>query len=255
MGANPMPAEIAAAFARHERIAFQFSGGRDSLCALHLLRPYWDQMTVYHLWTGDDFPETQKVVREVADLVPHFVSVAGRVAQTQAEFGHPTDLMPCSATPMGHIRTGSLVPLIDRYDCCYRSIMLPMYERMRADGITLIVRGQRDGDLANPPGRSGSVDGEVEVLFPIQSWTTEHVMLALAAMGVEPTPFYAAGMASTPTCMTCTAWWDEGRAAYLAKHHPAQHLIYLERLDIVADALRPHVECLDAELGGDHGHP
>ncbi|UIF90839.1 phosphoadenosine phosphosulfate reductase family protein [Cupriavidus sp. UYPR2.512] len=239
--------DIAAAFARHERIAFQFSGGRDSLCALHLLRPYWAAMTVYHLRTGDDFPETQKLVREIANLVPHLALVDGVVGEVRAEFGLPSDLIPTSATTIGRIHTGG-PRLQDRYDCCARTIMLPMQARMKADGITLIVRGQRDTDYAAPVTRSGDVHDGIELLYPIQSWTTEQVMLALDAMGVEAPRFYAEGCKGALDCMTCTAWWDEGRAAYLAKHHPAKYAEYQRKLTLVADALRPHVAHLDREL-------
>jgi phosphoadenosine phosphosulfate reductase len=241
---------VASAFARHERIAFHLSGGRDSLCTLHLLRPYWDRLTVYHLQTGDDFPETQQLVREAAERVPRFVLVRGRVAETRAEFGLPTDLMPCNATPFGQLRTGS-TPLIARWDCCMRSIMAPMHERMLADGITLIVRGQRDEEYQRAPMRSGDVDpvSGIEVLYPIQSWTAEMVMLALNAMGVAPAPFYAHGSYTTPECMTCTGFWDQGRADYLREYHPVKFHEYQQGIDRVADAIRPHLAHLDRELG------
>lgn len=243
---------VADAFNRHERIAFHLSGGRDSLCALHLLRPYWDFMTVYHLQTGDDFPETQKVVREAAAMVPHFKVVQGRVAETRQQFGLPTDLMPCNATPFGQMRTGA-TPLISRWDCCARSIMVPMYERMLADEITLIVRGQRDEEYQRAPMRSGDIDpvSGIEVLYPIQTWTAEMVMLALNAMDVDPAPFYAHGSYTTPECMTCTGFWDQGRARYLARYHPMKFVEYRDGLNRVADALRPHLAHLNNELPED----
>lgn len=240
---------IAAAFARHERIAFQFSGGRDSLCALFMLRPYWARMTVYHLATGDDFPETQAIVANVAAAVPRFVQVDGYSRQTREAFGLSTDLMPANATRMGFVQSGTPVPMIHRYDCCARSIMLPMWQRMQADGITLIVRGQRAEDLANPPARSGAVDGGIELLFPIEGWTTEQVMLALDAMDVPVPRFYAEGMDKAPECMTCTAWWNERRGAYLAKYHREQHRLYQQHMGVIAAALRPYVDQLDSELG------
>ena len=41
------------AVARHEKIGFQFSGGRDSVAALHVMRPHWDRMAIYITDTGD----------------------------------------------------------------------------------------------------------------------------------------------------------------------------------------------------------
>ena len=38
---------------RHERIALQFSGGKDSLALWGLMRPHLDRVVVYHVDTGD----------------------------------------------------------------------------------------------------------------------------------------------------------------------------------------------------------
>lgn len=37
---------------RHERVVLFFSGGKDSLTCLLLLRPYWDRLTVCWINTG-----------------------------------------------------------------------------------------------------------------------------------------------------------------------------------------------------------
>jgi 3'-phosphoadenosine 5'-phosphosulfate sulfotransferase (PAPS reductase)/FAD synthetase/ubiquinone/menaquinone biosynthesis C-methylase UbiE len=210
---------IASAFTRHARIGFQFSGGRDSTAALYLLRPYWDRMTVYHLDTGDQFPETRAVVAQVEKDVP-LVRIYSDVAKVREQHGLASDLVPVDNTDIGRMVSGRQVKLQSRYDCCARTLMLPMHERMRRDGITLIVRGQRDDEYAAPPKRSGESGDGFEVLYPIQTWTGEQVSAYLKDNGLPLAQFYERGARRAPECMGCTAWWDEGRAGYMRDHHP-----------------------------------
>ena len=43
---------------RHDKIALQFSGGKDSLAVLYLCKEWWNKITVVWLNTGSAFPET-----------------------------------------------------------------------------------------------------------------------------------------------------------------------------------------------------
>lgn len=225
---------VESAFARHRRIGFQFSGGRDSTAALYLLRPFWDRMTVYHLDTGDQFPETRAVVEAVErDLGRPLTRITGDVEAVRAEHGLASDLVPVDNTPFGRRVSGKPVKIISRYECCYLSLMAPMQARMVADGITLVVRGQRDDEYAVPPLRTGETDSGMEALYPIQSWTGDEVSAFLVAEGLPLAPYYERGARRAPECMGCTAWWDEGRAAYLRDWHPVAFTQYQQRMAIV----------------------
>ncbi|XVJ69963.1 MAG: methyltransferase domain-containing protein [Rhizobacter sp.] len=222
---------VASAFARHDRIAFQFSGGRDSTAALYLLRPYWDRMSVYHLDTGDQFPETQAVVRKVeSDMAAEMIRIVGDVEAVRRDHGFSSDVIPVDNTELGRKVSGRSVKIIGRYECCARALMQPMHDRMIADGITLIVRGQRDDEYSAPPMRSGQYGGGFEVLYPIQSWSASDVDDYLSKESLPVAPFYSAGMKRAPECMGCTAWWDEGRAAYLKQNHPVKFEAYRSRM-------------------------
>src|SRR5262245_5370823 len=63
----PTPASI---LDRHEHIALQFSGGKDSLAVAYLQRPFWDRLTFYHGDSGDLLPEVREIVDQIAALVP-----------------------------------------------------------------------------------------------------------------------------------------------------------------------------------------
>lgn len=237
---------------RHRgHIGFQFSGGRDSTAALYLLRDRWAEMTVYHLDTGDQFPETQEVVRRVrADVEAaggRFEVIETDVRARREAVGYPSDLVPVDNTTFGRLVSGESLRITSRYECCAGALMDPMHERMVADGITLLVRGQRDDEYARPPMRSGDVADGFEVFYPLQDWTADQVQAFLEERGLPVAPFYRAGMRRAPECMGCTAWWDEGRADYLRVHHPQEHAVLLQRLADIRAAVGRSMAWLNHE--------
>jgi phosphoadenosine phosphosulfate reductase len=227
----------ASAFARHKRIAFQFSGGRDSTAALYLLRPYWYFMTVIHLDTGDQFPETRAVVAAVGrDLLAagvELVVLHSDVNNYREQVGLASDLVPVDNIQFGRLVSGREVKVVGRYECCAQNLMLPMNRAMLERGITLLVRGQRDDEYAIPPMRSGDVQDGFEVLYPIQAWNGEQVSKYLSDNALPLAKFYERGAKRAPECMGCTAWWDEGRAEYLKQYHPAKFEDYRKNMKVI----------------------
>lgn len=239
--------DINAILARHERIALQVSGGRDSIACLTLLKPHWDRLTVYWLNTGAAYPETVALMDKIAAQVPRFVRIEGRQPQVIEQFGLPTDILPANATPMGIAGSGQGVPMQDRYSCCLRSIMLPLHERMVADGITLIIRGQKNADRLKSTLRSGQVENGIEYLFPIEDWDARQVMRFLQDQGA-PIPRFYEMLNAAPDCMTCSAWWEEGAARYLRRYHYPQYLENQKRLDIINQAVGEHIAAFNKEV-------
>lgn len=240
--------EIEAVLARHERIALQLSGGRDSIACLFYLADYLDRITVYTLDTGDMFPETRRALEQLRPMIPNYQVIDGNVAGVVAQYGLPSDLVPVSHTPAAYFSDRPPEFLIqDRYSCCARTIMAPMHQRMIEDGITLIIRGQRNADAHKSTVRSGQVIDSFEVLMPIEDWTTDEVMGYLEAVGA-PIPRFYETMNMAPDCMTCSGWWEEGRGAYLAKYHPAASDTYQARLDLIQQAAAGHINQFNGEL-------
>lgn len=236
----------------HQRIAFQFSGGKDSLAGLHMLREHWDKMTVYWLDTGDGFPEVREVVDRVAGLVPRFVRIESSAQRVIQDHGLPTDLVPASCTPMGIEATGGGTLLQDRYSCCLRTLMIPMHQRMLDDGITLIIRGQKNSDKHKSTLRSGDVEGGVQYLFPVQDWDDARVMEYLRAHEIAYPKLYDEGLTTAPECMTCSGWWEDGRASYMREHHPIQFMEYQRKLNTISDAVSHHIAQFNAEVQRGH---
>ena len=234
-------------FDRHDKIAFEFSGGKDSLAALHLLHGYRDRFTVYWLNAGDAFPETLEIVDHVRNAPGiRFVEVTSDVHKVIDEFGIPSDVVPCSNTNTGRLIDGEQNVLVQsRYDCCARSVMIPLHQRVIADGNTCIIRGQKSCDNGVPV-KGGMVDG-VEIFNPIVDWTTEDVFQYLRAYSLPISPVYES-MKTTPECMTCSAWWDDGRAAYMKDRYPEKYAMYQGRLEQIRIAVAPHIAAFNVEV-------
>jgi phosphoadenosine phosphosulfate reductase len=243
---------VAQAFNRHERVGLQFSGGRDSTATLYLLRDYWPLLTVYHVDAGDQFPETRAIVQKVRGEVlaagGRFEVICADVHESRRVHGWPTDLLPADNTPLGRRVAGEELQLVGRYECCARNIMLPMHQRVLADGCTLLIRGQRDSDYSVPPARSGDTAEGIEFLYPVQSWSGDQVEQYLRENGLPVADYYPEGIKRASDCMTCTAWWDDGRAQYLRRFYPEQHKIFIDRAVLVRNAIAKQMQWLNHEL-------
>lgn len=236
-----------APLARHPRVALSFSGGKDSLACVYLLREQLSWITVYHLDTGDLLPEMREIVAHVKTLAPNFVHIQGDVTSWIKEFGLPTDLLPHSAHPIGQeMREGP--KLVARYDCCYANLMLPIYEQIRAHGNSLLIRGTKAVDMKRLPLRSGETTGDgIELWYPLQNWSNDQVFDYLRAQGAPIARVYE-HVVNSPECARCSAWWGEGRSAYLERYHPALWVQYQERLATVAEAILGPINHLKREL-------
>lgn len=232
---------------RHSKIALQLSGGKDSLACLYLMRPYLDRITVYWLNTGRTFPETEQTIKTVREFIPQFVEIASDVENVHQQFGIPSDIVPASGTLLGRV-VGHDTPLIqDRYSCCFQTIMRPMHERMYADGVTLIIRGQRNDDAVKSPLRSGMMDGGIEYLFPVEDWTTKQVFAYLESEQA-PIPRFYEMLDEAPDCMNCSAWWEKGAVKYLKRYHYPEYQEVQRRFEIINHAVSEHIGNFNKEV-------
>lgn len=232
-------------FARHKNVALSFSGGKDSLACLYLLRPWWDRLTVYWMNPGNPFPETVALMERVRTMVPHFKEVAGRQREIIALDGWPSDVVPHRYTSDGNAIFGATeFKVQSRLQCCIRSLMLPTYQAMLADGVTCCIRGKRHDEADKTGLTSGFVtEHGMELVFPIYEWGAEQVLAYLAEQGVELPKFYQHAKHSLD-CMDCTAWWGEGLSRYLAAEHPVAFFEYERRVTLIKQAVADQLaEC------------
>lgn len=240
--------EIEQRLSRHERIALFFSGGKDSLACVYLLRDYWDRITIYHADSGDTLPEMDEVIDRIAALVPRFVRLKVNVPQWIRENGLPSDLLPYTAHPIGWLVDDVKTRLVPRYTCCFANLMLPLWMRAKVDGITMVIRGVKRSDTYFFPAGDGSIHQDVELYYPIQQWSDAQVMHYLHANGVKPSTLYD-HLEHGLDCATCSAWWSEERGAYLKKFHPEKFAEYDARLQLVIDEIAAPLAALKREAG------
>jgi 3'-phosphoadenosine 5'-phosphosulfate sulfotransferase (PAPS reductase)/FAD synthetase len=234
---------------KHQRIALQFSGGKDSLAVAFLLKPYWDRVVFYHTDSGDLLPEVREIVEAIASEVPNFRRIPGDVAAWQERYGLPSDLVPTSSTPMGRMAGFGKVSIQDRFTCCACNIMQPLHDAMRADQITLAIRGTKRSDMRRLPHEGGDTALGYHLWLPLIEWSDADVFAYLREVGAPICRVYEHKVQS-PECATCPAWWNEGRATYLSKHHPALLDVYRAKLTAVAAEIFPHYDAMQAELDG-----
>ena len=217
----------------HERVALQFSGGKDSLALAYLLRPYWDRIAFYHVDTGDLLPEMVEIVRGVEAIVPDFRRIETNPRAWSGVYGEPSDLVATANTPAGVLVGWSERRVVDRLTCCSANIMRPMHDAMIRDGVTLVIRGTKAADLPRLPADDGDTSMGYRLWLPLRDWSHADVMAYLREQNAPICRVYDT-MVNAPECATCPAWWSEGRAAYLSKHHPALAASYAARLGAVS---------------------
>lgn len=232
-------------FGRHAKVALSLSGGKDSLACLYLFEPWWDQLTVYWMNPGNPFPETVAMMERIRAMVPHFKEVAGRQREVIAADGWPSDVVPHRYTTDGNAIFGPTPFKVQaRLQCCIRSLMLPMYQAMVADGVTCCIRGKRRDEADKTGIESGFVteDG-MKLVFPLMDWTEADVLNFLRRRGVDLPPSYAHAKHSLD-CMDCTAWWGEGLSRYLEVAHPRAFDEYRRRVILIKQAVADQMaEC------------
>lgn len=231
---------------RHERIAMMFSGGKDSMACLYLLREQLHRITLIHIDTGDLLPETREIVAHIKKNVPNFIHVQGDVHAWIGANGLPTDLLPWWAHPIGALSEPG-PKLVPRLDCCWNNLMAPAYLAARERGFTLVIRGTKTADLPRLPLYSGAVVDGVEYWHPIEDWTHEQVFSYLRLQGAPVSRVYDY-VDNSPECAQCSAWWGEKRGAYLRKYHPELWRGYGERLRVVTEAIDQPIANLQEEL-------
>ncbi len=232
---------------RHGRGALHFSGGKDSLALVYLLRPQWDKLTLYHVDTGDLLPEVRDLVDMVEAMVPAFVRIETDAKAWTAAAGLPSDLVPTTSTPMGLAIGASKRRIVDRFECCAANLMAPMHYRMLKDGVPLVIRGTKRADLKRLPHEGGDTSAGYELWLPLLDWSHDNVFAYLREVGAPICRVYEHKV-NAPECATCSAWWSEGRAEYLKKYHPDLFEMYRAKLAAVAAEITPHWAALQEEF-------
>lgn len=202
-----------------------YSGGKDSLAVLLLLRSQWDSEDFHVAWvdTGNQFPEVYEHMDIVKAYVKNFHVLKSDTAEWQREHGQPVDLLPTSKDKTGQYIYGETDyrPYVSRWECCKANIWDPMTEFMTKHHPEVVYRGDRSEERA--PGQR-EAEG-ITVVTPIFGWSRKDVMDYLLRNARKYGLFqsrHTLHEGSSLDCTTCTAYHCEHkeRLKYLKEHHP-----------------------------------
>jgi phosphoadenosine phosphosulfate reductase len=218
----------------------QFSGGIDSLAALFVKRPEWEDITVLWCDTGAGYPDTKEFMEKVAALVPNFRVVTSSKDQWAEKHGIAVDVVPERYTTLGGIIYQTVGPrYTSPFHCCAANIWAPLERVSRELGAKWIIRGQRMSDVAKAPIRSGHMDIlGIQYEFPIEDWSRERVMAYCEEVCPELIPaYYQQGEGSSHDCWNCIAYLNDNvqRIRNLPSHEKE---VVDARLHAYADVLQ-----------------
>lgn len=209
-----------------------FSGGKDSRALVELFRPHLGGIVVYHNDTGDLWPETVEYVAAVAATVPHFRRIETDAPAWIEANGLPSPLVHISRSADYARWTRDTVPPVRlSLDCCAANQWRPIADTLAADGITLVLHGQRACDYGTGEPVPWPLPAGISEWPAIASWSDADVFAYLGDQGVTLAPFVGGRAPPGQDCATCPAGWtNRGRSDYLAKHHPALAARYFRHL-------------------------
>ena len=227
----------------------QFSGGKDSLACLYLLRNEWDTLRVVWVNTSAAYPETIAYMEKWRAILPHFIEVKTDQPNQVAKNGYPSDVIVANDTPFGRQFIKRDAPLVQAYlNCCAENIWFPLLNAINEIGATEIVRGQRKSDARQSYIRDGNVIDGKKYTFPIYDWTDGEVFSYLKRVGADMPEGYARGEKTGRDCWDCTAYLDEN--AQRIKNLPDdKRAVVLNRLHEIRNAVMGS----DLVKGYDHG--
>lgn len=229
----------------HTDNVISFSGGKDSLAMLYLLRPIWHDATVMWVNTGAAHESTLAQMRAVKEMVPHFVEVQSNVIDFVERNGFPTDILPVWNSPDTHGMVGAQSEFCSALMCCRHNIWTPAWEAIHAMGAKVVYRGQKRCDEKQADLVDGQQVNGMTFRFPLADWSDEDVFNYLG----ETAPYYyAAGEESSRDCWLCTAYLDKNAARIQALPAPQKTVVVRKLADLKHELSRQQ-QLLDACLG------
>jgi phosphoadenosine phosphosulfate reductase len=220
--------------------AIAFSGGKDSMACLFLMRDTLD--CAIYVDTGFTYPETQKMVDLARSILPVHVVHSDREGQNALE-GIPSDIVPIAWTRLGQKISGPKPYAIQSYlGCCYESISAPLMVKAKELGVTELVYGQRNDEAHKAPVSNGEIVGGIVRLQPIENWSAQEVMDYLATKMEIPEHFGIKH--SSLDCYDCTAFGRDSkdRVEWTKLTHPNLYAEYSERSALLNDAIKKAME-------------
>lgn len=227
-----------AMLASHQHVAMGYSGGAESGLLLHLLRPLRGMLSVVWVNPGA-LPHEAEHVRQAVEGWPRFVEIGSDREAAWREQGLPTFLLPLAHAPaLAGDGPRPSRPLTTYHACCVAVRNAPLDRWAAANGVSLIIHGQRRGegsDMYAPnliPPRWG----------PLAAWTRADVLARVVHHGVLLPRQFEEGYPQSFECAVCPADFSPARLAFLRRHYPDEHA---ESLRLLREANAPALDSAD----------
>lgn len=210
-------------------VGLAFSGGKDSMACLHLLR---DRLSfAIFVDTGFLLPETRECVNYASSLLPVHIVLTDRKGQNARE-GMPSEVVPIDWTAAGQRLTGPKPVKIQSYrQCHYENVNLPLWTKALALGVTHLVNGARADEHKNAMIPAVCQTDGVTELSPLYNWTEHDVFEYLETVMEVPAHYYAVPRSSSLDCFDCTGFVQDTVEfiPWLRARYPAEYAQYALR--------------------------
>lgn len=218
-----------------------FSGGKDSMACLYLLRHKLHDITVLFLNTGKYYPEHLATVERARLMCPSWIEIHADRDGQWARSGLPSDLVPVDWTAFGQafseIKRTTIQPYLQ---CCLENITAPLMQKSKELGATVVIKGQRLEDSHKSQARNGDMVDGVICEHPIENWSKDDVLSYLKdQMGELPEHYVLEH--SSMDCYDCTAYAAHSldRAKWTKERHPELYADYRMKLSELHAVLTP----------------
>jgi phosphoadenosine phosphosulfate reductase len=211
--------------------AVAFSGGRDSLVALHLTLDQRPDVPVVFTNTGIEFPETVQYVRQTADawnLNLHELRVRRNYWKLARERG-----LPIGGRGNGYFlkELASAADVKLSNSCCNQLKITPARQHYRSEGIEGVVTGLRTEEslmrrlnFADYGALRYSRDYGALVAWPLYAWSRQEIEDYIAAHQLPVNPIYKMGH-DRVGCWACMHDFlhEDSRLFVLKRTHPGMY--------------------------------
>lgn len=225
------------------KTALAFSGGKDSWACLWLNRARLHEIVVLWVNTGKNYPELLDTIERARAMCPNFVEIIVDRDGQNAHHGIPSDVVPINWTRQGHEITGAKPVMIQPYTlCCYENIGMHLHGYCKANGVTNLIRGQRNDEGHKSIARDGSTVEGIVYSQPIEDWTADQVLVFVGQHMELPSHFRFKH--SSMDCYDCTAFAAESkdRVSHMKKHYPILFAAYDKRKSALNTAILQALE-------------
>ena len=228
----------------HEKVVLWFSGGKDSMACLYLVREQLSDITVLFVNTGKHYPELLETVYKAKEMCSNWVEIkTDRDAQWKIN-GLPSDLVPIDWTILGQSMSSKKPITVQTYiQCCIDNIARPLWEKTKELGATLVIRGQRADEAHRATTVNNDILDGIQFWHPLELWTKDEVLTYLERK-MDKLPEHYKLDHSSMDCYDCTAFAAHSldRVEFMRKKHPDLYSDYQVKIGALYQAISEPLE-------------